>query len=179
MNKITGWLIVLVIVVLGGGIAYIKTHPHTIMFRTLQTKTYGTHGVTFEVPSSLTVLNVPSTDGNYQNYQINSSATQNTSIIMVSIPLKNGSSPSTLADIVKPFTDPAGIKPMTTNGRTGQAITYAYTTGFGDVPWTGTVTWELYPSNYSTSPIMLEYQAGSGDDSLSGVWASIKNSIIW
>lgn len=185
MKKVSIIIGVLFIVILSVGVYLTlnRAHgnPNSVNTSQINEQTLGTKMVTFKSPAGLEWLDVPSTEGNYKNYQLNSSARDNSSFIMVSIPLKESSQGYSLADTVKPFADISGIHPSALNGHTGEAITYEEDTTKDptDIPWVGSVTKEQYPSMFITSPVMLTYSHGTGDDSLDAVWEQVRSSIQW
>ncbi|MFH0829030.1 MAG: hypothetical protein V1907_02530 [Candidatus Kerfeldbacteria bacterium] len=179
-------IIIVVIILIIGGYFVVRTRSTnsnsttTTNTTTASEQTLGTNGVTFKSPAGLTWADVPSTEGNYKNYQLNSTATANASWITVSIPLKESSQAYTLAQELKGVTDTSKIRPSTLNGHSGELITYKKTTTApGDVKWVGVITKRQYVSRYASSPVRLEYNKGELDYSLDAAWQLLKSSITW
>lgn len=143
-------------------------------------KTISNNSFSFSYPKKLNVQVIPSTEGNYANYQIANpyvtSASRST--IMVSLPLKNTSIAFTLADSIKPYGNQSEIKNISLSGHQGQTITYRQDTNLpGDIPVHALITRQLFASKYATSPVMLEYFKSDGDASLNSAWSVIRNSL--
>lgn len=139
------------------------------------------NGFSFRYPKTLQLQEIPSTEGNYANFQINNSNSQIAkSSITISIPLKNTSIAFTLADNIKPVGNPDDVKTTSLNRHRGQTITYRQDTNYpGDIPVHGTITYELYPTKYETSPVLIRYFKDDADATLDTFWKAIRESITY
>ena len=140
------------------------------------TKTIHQHGVVFSYPKKLTIQNIPSTEGNYANWQIMGSG----STITVSIPLKASSQKFTLLDNIQPWGKATDIVANTLAGHLGQQAWYREdSTSEGDIATHADVIFAAYPSAITDSPILVRYIHADGDNSLQAAWDKIQKTIHW
>lgn len=136
------------------------------------------NGFSFSYPKRLVVQQSRSADGDYINLQLTGRQNSKNSSIIVSLPLKNASQYSSLADMVKNLVDPTKISPVNINGHTGQTINYQLDeTSDPSTSRTMHVTQIALPTRYTLSALLLIYSQTDRELSLLPAWKSIIDSL--
>lgn len=134
----------------------------------------------FLYPKSVLLQEIPSTEGNYANYQMTNPVILpgERSEITVSVPLKNTSNAFTLADEIKNEADPSKIIKTSLNGHQCESITYRLDTNYpGDRPVHAFKSRMHCVTRYETSPLSFDYIKYDTDASLDNYWDTIRQSI--
>jgi hypothetical protein len=137
---------------------------------------YSSNGVSFSVPRFTKVQEVPSTAGNYKNYEMSAG----TSSISVSIPIAATTPAMELAKEVPTSAIGLEMTKDSFNSHAGATASYSLKAAAGDsVQGTSTVVWRSYASTIPSSPVNWKFTRGEKDGSLDDVWAKIQSSIQW
>lgn len=181
-SKVIPILLILIIITIAGWVVGIKT------FYTKQPNQNMTgdlikverNGFSFSYPKNLLLQEIPSTEGNYTNYQMTNPVILpgERSEITVSIPLKNTNNAFALADEIKNEADLSKIIETSLNGHQCESITYRLDTNYpGDRPVHAFRSRMHCITRYETSPLSFDYIKHDTDVSLDNYWDTIKQSI--